>query len=479
MSKQQSIRMRWGAAGLLWLVSATAAVAGIQEARGLLQGQNYDAAVTELNATLADDPNNAEARFLKGLALASSGKNEAAVALFEKLVKDEPGMAEAWNNLGVLRARTGTMSGARAALQKAIAVDPEHAPAQENLGDIYIALARRAYSHAAELEPGNAAVQAKGRRLAGFLGRAPAPDPAPAQGNPSSEPVEVLEPPAVSDVAAAAPETETAQWGTPRSAVERWAEAWSRQDVSAYLAAYGNEFEPESGQSRRAWERERRERVGAPEQIQVKLSDVYVQREGDQTLVVFSQEYSSNSYSNQERKAILLNQTGDAWKIIREGSPASVFLGAAPAAEPPAPEPDPAVDPPGSEASEPPAEPDPVGPGTVARTEKTQAVRAALRAWAQAWSAQNLQAYFDAYSDRFDPEGGQSRRAWMRERNNRVTTPETIDIALSDIDVTWTSTDTVRLRFDQRYRSDSYRDQERKTVMMVREGTNWKITSES
>ena len=142
------MRTRRFALAALTAAGVSIAHADMQAARQALSEGDYAQAVEQLEAVLAERPDDSKARFLKGLALARSGDTQAAISVFERLTGQRPDMAEAWNNLGVLRARRGSLTGARDALQRAIRIDPKHGPAQENLGDIYVALAREAYGRA-------------------------------------------------------------------------------------------------------------------------------------------------------------------------------------------------------------------------------------------------------------------------------------------------------------------------------------------
>ena len=51
--------------------------------------------------------------------------------------------------------------------------------------------------------------------------------------------------------------------------LNKWKDAWSAQDVDAYLACYGQEFLPENGLSREAWAHQRQARLTGPKTIQV------------------------------------------------------------------------------------------------------------------------------------------------------------------------------------------------------------------
>ncbi|MES1925072.1 tetratricopeptide repeat protein [Salinisphaera sp. T31B1] len=449
--------------------------ADVQSARQAMSANDYPAAITQLNDVLAQTPDNVEARFLKGLALARSGDTKGALTVFNALVKDDPDMAEAWNNLGVLRARNGDLTGARDALQRATQTDPEHGPAQENLGDIYVALARNAYRRAGELETDNAIARAKSQQLAAFIG----------SGQDASETSQstgtrrtAASPPAVAGVSENAESTAAADDNGPKAALQRWASAWSAQNVDAYLAMYSDRFVPDDGASRSAWASERRQRLTAPSRIQVTLDDIRVETRGDQALVRFDQRYRSNTYQDHEVKALLMRRSDDGWRILREGKASAVDFtapaehGSGSAAIP--------AQTPGNESDAARAQgSDPARMQAASQAEATRgAVRRSLQAWAQAWSSQNLQAYLNAYSDNYQPSEGVSRVDWVQTRRAAVRTPAWIRVEISDLDVSVLDGDRALATFNQHYQSDGHEDRERKRVTLVQEDGGWRIVRE-
>lgn len=104
--------------------------------------------------------------------------------------------------------------------------------------------------------------------------------------------------------------------------VDQWAQAWSDQDVNAYLASYADEFSVPGRQSRRTWEALRRTRLTRPSYINL---DVEYQRfelvETNTVDVFFRQTYSSNTYSDLTDKVLRMvrDDTGN-WKILLERS---------------------------------------------------------------------------------------------------------------------------------------------------------------
>lgn len=135
--------------------------AGLNEARELLAQKNYEAAIARLEALSRERPREPQARFLKAVAQADSGKTGEAVATLRGLAADFPELPEVHNNLAVIYASRGNLDLAKAELDLAIAASPEYAPAIENLGDIYARLAARQYERAIAIEKGKGAAPAK------------------------------------------------------------------------------------------------------------------------------------------------------------------------------------------------------------------------------------------------------------------------------------------------------------------------------
>ena len=291
---------------------------------------------------LAGKPRDPQMRFLKGVIQTESGKPNDAISTFLKLTEDYPELPEPYNNLAVLYAGQGQYEKARAALEMAIRTNPSYATAQENLGDVYAKLASQAYSKALQLDSNNTGVQpklalirdlfapgAKGvRPSAVTVAAAPVAPAARAPTPPSTPAVSTAPPPA--KVAASAPSTPSAP--TPavvasdksdkavEAAIAAWATAWSAKDMTQYLAAYGKEFDPAGNQSRKAWEEERRARIVGKSRINVKLSDMRIEVNGNKARARFRQDYSADTLNVSSRKTLDLVKAGDQWVIVREST---------------------------------------------------------------------------------------------------------------------------------------------------------------
>ena len=105
-----------------------------------------------------------------------------------------------------------------------------------------------------------------------------------------------------------------------------------------------------------------------------------------------------------------------------------------------------------------------------------KAVEKAVTAWASAWEQQNMNAYYAAYSNRFDPQG-MSLSAWKAERKNRIVGKPAISVKISDLKIT-VNGDRASASFRQQYPSGGYRASTNKTLRMQYEGGKWRITRE-
>jgi Flp pilus assembly protein TadD len=138
----------------------------VAEVDRLFHGGQRQEALARADRYLADQPRDAQMRFLRGVMLAESERTDEAVAAFRSLTEDFPELPEPYNNLAVIYADRGQYGQARDALETAVRNNPRYATAQENLGDVYVQLAREAYSRAQRNTPGAAAAASQlGRKL--------------------------------------------------------------------------------------------------------------------------------------------------------------------------------------------------------------------------------------------------------------------------------------------------------------------------
>ncbi|MEM7083356.1 MAG: tetratricopeptide repeat protein [Pseudomonadota bacterium] len=333
---------------LILLVLSVGAQASLSDAQRLYDQGRLDEALSTINAMLVDTPNDAEARFLKGIIHAEAGDSDSAIETFAALTQDFPELPEPWNNLAVLFAERGEFDKSREALLAAIQTHPSYSTAHENLGDLYARMAGMAYDRALEQDRSNDSARLKLSAVNGLFavpGTAPPPvavAAAPVQSTPPvsepvaqpvSEPVaSTPEPEPAQPVAAATPEptvmspepvasTPAPSSASIEAAVNRWASAWSSKDVDRYLASYVSDFRPSNGASHRAWVDYRRDRLTRPKVIEVDVSALNVSFDSDtRATATFRQKYRSDNYRDEVTKKLVLSNENGRWLIVSEVS---------------------------------------------------------------------------------------------------------------------------------------------------------------
>lgn len=330
-----TLNIRRAALGAVLLLGAHSAFANLaDDARALMAQGQFAPALQKLDQHLAKNPQDAEARFARGLALTKLNRVPEALKAFTDLTRDYPQLPEPYNNLAVLYAQQGDYDKAREALEAALATHPSYATAHENLGDIYAALAGASYNRALMLDKTNDGVRYK----LGLIAQVEKPadnvliaknnKPAPVAATPvAAAPVVKAAPVAVAPLAPVpAPATTAATKAAPESAdaavaalLSNWTTAWSSKDAAGYLALYADDYAPEGGQLRAAWADQRRERILKPARIQVSVKNTKIVRTApDRVSVSFVQSYKSDNYSDTVNKTLDLQQSNGAWKIVRE-----------------------------------------------------------------------------------------------------------------------------------------------------------------
>lgn len=151
------------------------------------------------------------------------------------------------------------------------------------------------------------------------------PREAPEPETPIAEPETVEEPEQVEEVPATEPEPspdEPAEFEVEVQLVElvdAWADAWSNQDVERYLTFYARDFLPTNGTSRDQWSAQRRQRIEAPESIEVRIEAAEVDLlNPERAEVTFVQLYRSDRFSDRVRKVLVLVREVGGWKITAE-----------------------------------------------------------------------------------------------------------------------------------------------------------------
>lgn len=119
--------------------------------------------------------------------------------------------------------------------------------------------------------------------------------------------------------ASAAPAVASAAATEAASALAAWAEAWSRRDVDAYLAAYAPDFTGRTKPATHAaWAAERRQRIESKSSIEVRVSALSVVPRSNLMVLSFSQSYAADTLKQVSRKRLVMRQEGGRWLIQEE-----------------------------------------------------------------------------------------------------------------------------------------------------------------
>lgn len=95
----------------------------------------------------------AELRFLHGVALMDLQRHAEALAWFEHMAQDHPELPDPYNNIALLHVRAGRLEPARQALETALRNDPAFRTARANLGLVHLMLALQAFEQVASSGP--------------------------------------------------------------------------------------------------------------------------------------------------------------------------------------------------------------------------------------------------------------------------------------------------------------------------------------
>ena len=291
------------------------------------QGQQA-AALEKINSYIAANPKDVQAQFIKGVILAEQNRREEAIKIFTEITTKNPNLPEPHNNLAVLYAEQGQYDKARIALENAIKTHPSYATAHENLGDIYARMASEAYDKALQLDSGNTRAQSKLALIRDLFSSTK--KPVMSATRPSTKAVEPVKladvkpsgkiaesaTPAAAPAKSSAPEDSNDQIN---AAVQKWAKAWSAKDIDGYLASYSSSFKTPKGQSRSAWENQRRSRISAPKSISVEISNLKITMDSNtQARVTFKQNYRASHLSQKTGKTLVMINENGQWLIEQE-----------------------------------------------------------------------------------------------------------------------------------------------------------------
>jgi len=107
---------------------------------------------------------------------------------------------------------------------------------------------------------------------------------------------------------------------TPETSVEQWRDAWQKQNIDAYFAAYSDHFNPGPRFASLAkWKAYKKRVIGNKQFILINLENISVKPVDQATIeVTFTQLYESDRYKSRDTKVLTMEKSVNGWKIIGE-----------------------------------------------------------------------------------------------------------------------------------------------------------------
>jgi len=104
----------------------------------------------------------------------------------------------------------------------------------------------------------------------------------------------------------------------------------------------------------------------------------------------------------------------------------------------------------------------------------------ALEAWREAWSSQNLDAYFSAYADDYQPDARfDSLDAWKAYKKRVISNKSFIRIELEQVEVNMQGRDIATVKLLQRFHSNTYNGKDFKKITFKYTPQGWRIIAEA
>lgn len=124
------------------------------------------------------------------------------------------------------------------------------------------------------------------------------------------------------------------------------------------------------------------------------------------------------------------------------------------------------------------SEASPVAPQPSEEVQRQEQITALVAQWAASWSAKDLDSYFYAYADQFQPEGKKSHTDWVKERKQRIASKSKIAVQVKQLVIEPLDAHQMRANFNQIYEADGLQSSTLKTLHLSRQEGVWKITRE-
>jgi len=104
----------------------------------------------------------------------------------------------------------------------------------------------------------------------------------------------------------------------------------------------------------------------------------------------------------------------------------------------------------------------------------------ALEAWREAWASQNLDAYFSAYTDNYQPDARfNSLEAWKAYKKRVISNKSFIRLEFEQVEVNMQGRDIATVKLLQRFHSNTYNGKDFKKITFKYTPQGWRILAEA
>ncbi|MFI3138537.1 MAG: tetratricopeptide repeat protein [Methylococcaceae bacterium] len=134
-----------------------------------------------------------------------------------------------------------------------------------------------------------------------------------------SEPAAKTKPATKDTIDATASPSTASDVAAVESAINNWAQAWSKGDAESYITYYEPTFKL-GKMSHNQWIANRKQHISPAENIQVKLSNIVVtpSKTDDTIIAYFKQNYHAKQYQDNTSKQLVWKKVGEKWFIKKE-----------------------------------------------------------------------------------------------------------------------------------------------------------------
>ena len=225
--------------------------------------------------------------------------------------------------------------------------------------------------------------------------------------------------------------------------IETWRRAWEGKMVDEYMSFYNPRIIVD-GRDWKQYKEYKARLAKSYRQIMVDVENLWLLKSGGTVLAKFDQRYSTERLQSEGEKRLYLQQNSKEWKItgeffkrkkIRRGPPEDPYFSA------------------------------------------QEEIRSLISSWQDAWEEKDLDGYISCYDTAFVSRG-MDLEAWKTHRKKLNQKYRSLNIVITDLEISQSSPREAKVSFKQTYEADAYQDYGIKNLVVVRKGPDWRIKKE-